>query len=240
MINNKIKNETQIDDFIKDVNPLDAVLETYDFLQSENRKLSHITQDIYKRGSIPGTAIDGLLPFYLTKNSKYTFTHGEDKKDPDCVCDYPKYHCEVKTSASSKRPVGAKTNAGRVKHGTKYSMDKDNYVYMIFCKHHLSKEANEEFLIYPEEIWIGMVKPSDWKCSASAGSGSAYLPADTFYSQFKKIYDYDESRTFHQIEDLERQLKNNAKNFKEGLIDFDEFNTAQYLIYADLIKLKEA
>lgn len=137
-------------------------------------------------GTMIGNIVDALLPSYLSNSNKtnLSFIKGNDTKDPDCICLLnPFYNTECKTTCNkTQRIYGAKTNAGHGK-GTKYQ--EDEYHFYIFTAFNKPTNVNENLSI--KNIWIGMLKASDWSISESKGSGAAWINNEIFDERFINI-----------------------------------------------------
>ena len=147
----------------------------------------------YKDGCCTGKIFDQYLPSRLSTVSSVTFKHGKDKSEEDCVCiEDKRFNSELKSTLAEHGPnkrqyiPASKTNAGkRNKNSTKYITD--DYKIYIFVGLHPPKNKNEQLSI--NDIYVGLLKPSDFKTSKSSGSGSASVPKkEVFDKQFIRIY----------------------------------------------------
>ena len=176
--------------YVKAIDVLSAVNGVTNFINDNLNKTDKQFKEILIKQSSFGTLIgnisDGLMPLYLTQNNNkgLEFTKGNDTKDADCMCLLdPFYNTEGKTTCNKNQRInGAKTNAGKGK-GSKYK--EDEFHFYIFTAFNKPKNADEDLTI--KNIWVGMLKPSDWSISESEGSGVAWLTNDVFDERFINI-----------------------------------------------------
>jgi len=159
-----------------------AVKQTFDFINENlNNTDERFKKIIVKQGKVVGSAIDMILPEYLSKNNKlgYKFIHGNDSCDTDCVCtENTFYNTEIKTTSDKIGNIsGSYTNSGIGK-GKKYKYDIQHFY--IFITTEKSAENNLEI----NDIYIGKLCASDWSYSNSKGSNSVYLTKNVRDSHF--------------------------------------------------------
>lgn len=152
---------------------------------------------IFEDGKSMGNIIDNKLPEFLTKYSIFTFVHGGVYDVDNVNKDNPYYSCEGKSSTGNF-PVGAKTNAGLEKKSDniigKYIENEDGTHFCTFVSYRIDKENHDYFI---QDIWLGIIKPSDWKYSSSKASGSANISSKVFYRKFLKIYDWQKGKLYN-------------------------------------------
>jgi len=176
--------------YVKVIDVLSAVNGVTNFINDNLNKTDKQFKEILIKqasfGTLIGSMSDGLLPLHLTQNNNkgLEFTKGNDTKDVDCMCLLdPFYNTEGKTTCNKNQRInGAKTNADKGK-GSKYK--EDEFHFYIFTAFNKPKNAGEDLTI--KNIWIGMLKPSDWSISESNGSGVAWINNEIFDNRFINI-----------------------------------------------------
>ena len=180
-----IKKYTATIDVLSAVNELTKDIND-NFLNKIDKRFKQILINQSSFGTLMGHMSDALLPICLTNNNNdgLSFTKGNDTKDADCMCLMnPFYATEGKTTCNKNQRInGAKTNAG-YGNGSKYQ--NDDYHFYIFTAFNKPKNVNEDLTI--ANIWVGMLKPSDWSISESEGSGGAWITNDVFDERFINI-----------------------------------------------------
>lgn len=132
------------------------------------------------KGATLGSIYEGVIIEQLNNQTPYTWRKGNDRSEIDCICiERPSLSFELKTT-SGPRIVGSKTQCGFVDTGTKYTSDK--YTNYVFVKY--KTDGNK---INLNGVFVGKLKHSDWKCSDSRASSSAFVPKSVFNAQFKQI-----------------------------------------------------
>lgn len=181
-------------------NNIKTYVETIDVLTTVNDLTNYINSNLNRLdkpfkealinqssfGTLMGHLTDALLPIYLTANNNkgLEFIKGNDTKDTDCVCLInPFYNTEGKTTCNKNQRInGAKTNAGNG-NGSKYK--DDEFHFYIFTAFKKPKSVDENVQV--SNIWVGMLKPSDWSVSTSKGCGSAWINNEIFDERFINI-----------------------------------------------------
>ena len=174
-----------------------AIIDELNKLMDINAK-SKIMQSFIGGTSI-GNCFDNAFPDYLNQLTKYDWRHGTQNFEPDNVCaEMPGLNFELKTSSVEKtngkgqlmfQPIPfAKTNAGYVGRGTKYTTNSvDKYEMCVYCRYHKPDpdKDNDRFKLL--NVYVGIYKPSDLKAS-KGNCGSARLDKTTFDNQFQCIF----------------------------------------------------
>lgn len=180
-----IKKYTSVIDVQKSVDDLKQDIND-NFLNKVDKKFKQILINQSSFGTLIGHMSDALLPICLTNNNSQglKFDKGNDTCDTDCICLFdPFYNTEGKTTCNKNQRInGAKTNAGKGK-GSKYKTDE--FHFYIFTAFNKPKTVDDDLTI--ANIWVGMLKPSDWSISENDGSGSAWIKNDIFDKRFINI-----------------------------------------------------
>jgi hypothetical protein len=181
--------ENNIREYAKLVNVPKAVSE---FVKYWNRKWKEANRLEYNDpgyGSTVGNITDKVLSEHLTNNSELEFTKGNVAKDEDCVCvTNAFYNTEIKTTCSPEQMMrGASTNAVDVKSNNPRKYFTDDYHFYIFIAFNRPQTSDDKLTV--ANIWIGMMRPSDWSTSKTNRSSGAYVKKCLFNKQFINVKD---------------------------------------------------
>lgn len=183
--------ESNIREYAKAINVPKAIMEAVNYFNSNYEEANKKLYNMPFYGALTGGAIDSVMAEYLTENSNsnLSFVKGNDARNEDCVCVENKfYNTEIKTTCNPKQiMVGARSNCaeGNAKKSTKYVTD--DYHFYIFTAFNRPQTPDDKLTI--ANIWIGMMKPSDWSTSKSNRSSGAWVKRDVFNSQFINVKD---------------------------------------------------